>query len=40
MADARTPTLLPVDEIAPGGMKTVELDGHEIVICNCGAETK
>ena len=24
------------DEIAPGGMKTVELDGHEIVICNCG----
>ena len=23
-------------EIAPGGMKTVELDGHEIVICNCG----
>jgi len=24
------------DEIAPGGMKTVELEGHEIVICNCG----
>ena len=24
------------DEIAPGGMKTVELDGKEIVICNCG----
>ena len=23
-------------EIAPGGMKVVELDGHEIVICNCG----
>jgi nitrite reductase/ring-hydroxylating ferredoxin subunit len=22
-------------EIAPGGMKTVEIDGHEIVICNC-----
>jgi len=22
-------------EIAPGGMKTVELDGHEIVVCNC-----
>ena len=22
------------DEIAPGGMKSVELDGHEIVICN------
>ena len=24
------------DEIAPGGMKTVEIEGHEIVICNCG----
>jgi len=24
------------DEIAPGGMKTVELDGHEIVVCNSG----
>jgi len=24
------------EEIAPGGMKTVELDGREIVICNCG----
>ena len=24
-----------VSEIAAGGMKTVELDGHEIVICNC-----
>ena len=23
-------------EIAPGGMKAVELDGNEIVICNCG----
>ena len=23
------------DEIAPGGMKTVELDGQEITICNC-----
>jgi nitrite reductase/ring-hydroxylating ferredoxin subunit len=23
------------DQIAPGGMKSVELDGHEIVICNC-----
>ncbi len=23
-------------EVAPGGMKTVELDGREIVICNCG----
>jgi nitrite reductase/ring-hydroxylating ferredoxin subunit len=27
---------MSADEIAPGGMKTVELDGHEIVICNCG----
>jgi len=26
---------ISTDEIAPGGMKTVELDGHEIVICNC-----
>jgi hypothetical protein len=40
MADARAPTLLLADEIAPGGMKTVELDGHEIVICNCSGETK
>jgi nitrite reductase/ring-hydroxylating ferredoxin subunit len=24
------------DEVAPGGMKAVELDGREIVICNCG----
>jgi nitrite reductase/ring-hydroxylating ferredoxin subunit len=24
------------DEIAPDGMKSVELDGHQIVICNCG----
>jgi len=23
-------------EIAPGGMKTVELNGREVVICNCG----
>ena len=22
-------------EIAPGGMKAVELNGHELVICNC-----
>jgi nitrite reductase/ring-hydroxylating ferredoxin subunit len=26
---------ISIGEIAPGGMKTVELDGHEIVICNC-----
>jgi nitrite reductase/ring-hydroxylating ferredoxin subunit len=24
-----------IDEIARGGMKAVELAGHEIVICNC-----
>ena len=23
-------------EVAPGGMKAVEMDGREIVICNCG----
>jgi nitrite reductase/ring-hydroxylating ferredoxin subunit len=27
---------ISTDEIAPGGMKTVEFDGREIVICNCG----
>jgi nitrite reductase/ring-hydroxylating ferredoxin subunit len=27
---------ISTDEIAPGGMKSVELDGHEVVICNCG----
>ena len=25
-------------EIAPGGMKAIELDGSEIVICNCGGK--
>jgi nitrite reductase/ring-hydroxylating ferredoxin subunit len=25
-------------EIAPGGMKAVEVEGHEIVICNAGGE--
>jgi nitrite reductase/ring-hydroxylating ferredoxin subunit len=25
-------------EIVPGGMKAVELDGNEIVICNCGGK--
>ena len=24
------------DEISPGGMKAVDLDGREIVVCNCG----
>jgi nitrite reductase/ring-hydroxylating ferredoxin subunit len=27
---------ISTDEIAPGGMKTVEIEGHEIVTCNCG----
>ena len=27
---------ISTDEIAPGGMKTVEIAGHEIAICNCG----
>ena len=26
------------DEVAPGGMKAVELEGHEIVVCNCGGK--
>ncbi len=26
------------DEVAPGGMKAVELDGNEIVVCNCGGK--
>lgn len=29
---------LRIDEIAPGGMKSVELQGREIVICNCSGE--
>ena len=27
---------ISADEIVPGGMKAVELDGNEIVICNSG----
>jgi nitrite reductase/ring-hydroxylating ferredoxin subunit len=30
--------VLKVAEIAPGGMKAVEVDGHEIVICNCDGQ--
>jgi nitrite reductase/ring-hydroxylating ferredoxin subunit len=26
------------DEVAPGGMKAVELDGIEIIICNCSGK--
>ena len=33
MSDKFIPAI-STDEIAPGGMKTVELDGHEIVVCN------
>jgi nitrite reductase/ring-hydroxylating ferredoxin subunit len=29
---------ISTDEIAPGGMKAVELDGNEIVICNSGGK--
>jgi nitrite reductase/ring-hydroxylating ferredoxin subunit len=29
---------ISADEIAPGGMKSVELDGNEIVICNNGGK--
>jgi nitrite reductase/ring-hydroxylating ferredoxin subunit len=25
-------------DVAPGGMKSVELDGNEIVVCHCGGE--
>jgi nitrite reductase/ring-hydroxylating ferredoxin subunit len=30
--------VLKIAEIAHGGMKAVEIDGEEIVICNCGGE--
>jgi nitrite reductase/ring-hydroxylating ferredoxin subunit len=26
------------DEVAPGGMKAVELEGKEFVVCNCGGK--
>ena len=29
---------LKIDEIASGGMKTIEVEGHEIVICNCDGQ--
>jgi nitrite reductase/ring-hydroxylating ferredoxin subunit len=29
---------LGADEIAPGGMKAVEIDGNEIVVCNCSGK--
>ncbi len=34
MSDKFIPAI-STDAIAPGGMKTVELGGREIVICNC-----
>jgi nitrite reductase/ring-hydroxylating ferredoxin subunit len=35
MADTFIPAIRS-DQIAPGGMKPVEIEGQEIVICNCG----
>ncbi len=35
MSDNFIPAI-STDEIAPGGMKCVELKGQQIVICNCG----
>ena len=35
MTDKFVPAISTV-EITSGGMKTVAVDGHEIVICNCG----
>ena len=29
---------ISASEVAPGGMKAIELDGNEIVICNCGGK--
>lgn len=34
MSDKFIPAI-STDEIAPGGMKTVEVEGHQIVISNC-----
>lgn len=28
--------VIRTDEVAPGGMKAVEANGREVVICNCG----
>jgi len=28
--------VIAAEEIAPGGMKAVELAGNELVVCNCG----
>jgi nitrite reductase/ring-hydroxylating ferredoxin subunit len=25
-------------DVAPGGMKAVELDGQEVIVCNCGGK--
>jgi len=30
--------ILNISGIAPGGMKFVEVEGHELVICNCGGQ--
>ncbi len=29
---------IAVDELAPGGMRTVEVNGQELVVCSCGGE--
>ena len=29
---------MKADELAPGGMKAIELGGNEIVVCNCGGK--
>jgi nitrite reductase/ring-hydroxylating ferredoxin subunit len=29
---------ISADAVAPGGVKAVELDGKEIVVCNCGGK--
>ncbi len=28
--------VIRTDDVAPGGMKAVEVNGREIVVCNCG----
>jgi nitrite reductase/ring-hydroxylating ferredoxin subunit len=30
--------VIKVIEIAPGGMKAVEIEGHEVVVCNAGGK--
>lgn len=37
MSDAFVQAISAAD-VAPGGMKAVELDGNEIIVCNCGGK--